>query len=125
MTSFLEDMNHAGLLQPLDEHLFDAASAVSGSGPAFLYMFLEAMADGAVACGVPRSKAMELAAATMVGAGEMYLNSREHPGMLKDAVCSPAGSTIAGIRVLEKGGFRSAVTEAVIATYQRNLEIDK
>ena len=119
------DMAPCGLLDPLDEHLIDAASAVSGSGPAYMYVFLEALADGAVACGIPRAKAYEYAAMTMIGSAEMYLNTRTHPGALKDAVCSPGGSTIAGLRAMEEGGFRSAAMEAVIATYKRNKELGK
>jgi pyrroline-5-carboxylate reductase len=83
------------------------------------------MADGAVACGVPRAKAMEYAAMTMVGAGELYLQTHTHPGALKDAVCSPKGSTIAGIRALEQHGFRGAVMDCVMATYARNKEVAK
>lgn len=125
LDSFLQDMAPCGRVAQLDEHLMDAGSALSGSGPAYLYVFLEAMADGAVACGIPRAKAMEYAAATMTGAAEMYLATGQHPGALKDAVCSPMGSTIAGIRALEARNFRSAVMECVCATYQRNLELGK
>ena len=119
LADWLADMAPCGLLDPLDEHLIDAASAVSGSGPAYMYVFLEALADGAVACGVPRAKAYEYAAMTMVGSAEMYLQTKTHPGALKDAVCSPGGSTIAGLRAMEEGGFRSAAMEGVIATYKR------
>ncbi len=122
-SAWLADMADCGLLDQLEEHLMDAASALSGSGPAYLYIMLEAMADGAVACGLPRAKAMDYAAMTMVGAAQMYLQTRQHPGALKDAVCSPGGSTIAGVRALEKGGLRSAAMECVAATYQRNKEL--
>ena len=125
LADWLADMAPCGLLDPLDEHLIDAASAVSGSGPAYMYVFLEALADGAVACGVPRAKAYEYAAMTMVGSAEMYLQTKTHPGALKDAVCSPGGSTIAGLRAMEEGGFRSAAMEGVIATYKRNKELGK
>ena len=124
-SGWLEDMRFCGLLDALDETLIDAASALSGSGPAYLYVMLEAMADGAVACGLPRAKAMEYAAMTMVGAGEMYLQTKAHPGALKDAVCSPGGSTICGLRALEDKGFRGAAMDCVIATYQRNKELGK
>jgi pyrroline-5-carboxylate reductase len=90
-----------------------------------MYVFLEALADGAVACGIPRSKAMEYAAMTMAGAAQMYLQTHTHPGALKDAVCSPGGSTIAGIRALEQHGFRGAAMDCVIATYHRNRELGK
>jgi len=122
---FLEDMAPAGRLEALDESLMDAGSALSGSSPAFAYIFMEALADGAVACGIPRAKAIDLAAATLAGAAELVMATGQHPGALKDAVCSPKGSTIAGIRALEERGFRSAVTEAVCATYDRNLELGK
>ena len=122
---WLRDMAPSGIMDPLDESLIDAASALSGSGPAYLYILIEALADGAVACGIPRAKAMEYAAATMVGAGEMYLATHTHPGALKDAVCSPKGSTIQGLRILEQRGFRSAATDCVIATYEKNKEIAK
>ena len=120
-----DDLQECGLLDPLDEHLIDAASALSGSGPAYAYLFLEALADGAVACGIPRAKALEYAAATLVGAGEIYLSTRQNPGALKDAVCSPGGSTIEGIRALEQHGFRVAVIDCVIAAYKRNKELGK
>ena len=122
---FLRDMAPAGLLDPLEERLIDAGSAISGSGPAYVYMFIEALADGAVACGIPRAKALEYAAATVIGAGEMVLATGQHPGALKDAVCSPGGSTIAGVRALENHGFRAAAMEAVIATCNRNKELGK
>ncbi len=117
------DMRFCGLLDNLDEHLMDAAGALSGSGPAYLCVLLEALADGAVACGLPRAKALDYAAATMAGTAEMFLQEHQHPGAMKDAVCSPGGSTIAGLRQLEAGGFRGAAMECVIAAYQRNLEL--
>ena len=122
---FLRDLAPAGLLDPLEERLIDAGSAISGSGPAYVYMFIEALADGAVACGIPRAKALEYAAATVIGAGEMVLATGQHPGALKDAVCSPGGSTIAGVRALENHGLRAAAMEAVIATCNRNKELGK
>ena len=125
LQDWLHDMRFCGMVDPLDESLIDAASAVSGSGPAYMYVFLEALADGAVACGVPRAKAYEYAAMTMIGSAEMYLTTKTHPGALKDAVCSPGGSTIAGLRAMEEGGFRSAAMEGVIATFLRNKELGK
>ena len=125
LADWLTDMRFSGKLDALEERLIDAGSALSGSGPAYVYMFIEALADGAVACGIPRAKAMEYAAATVIGAGEMVLATNQHPGALKDAVCSPGGSTIAGIRALENQGFRAAAMEAVIATYNRNKELGK
>ena len=125
LADWLADMAPCGLLDNLEERLIDAASALSGSGPAYMYMFLEALADGAVACGIPRAKAYEYAAMTMVGSAEMYLATKQHPGALKDAVCSPCGSTIAGLRALEQHGFRGAAMDCVIATYNRNKELGK
>lgn len=121
--AWLWDMQPCGLLDELEERLIDGASALAGSGPAYMYVFLEALADGAVACGIPRDKAMEYAAMTMAGAAEMYLKTRDHPGKLKDAVCSPGGSTIAGIRVLEQHGFRGAAMDCVVAAWQKNKEL--
>ena len=125
LADWLADMTPCGLVDALEERLIDAASALSGSGPAYAYIFLEALADGAVACGIPRAKAYEYAAMTMAGSAEMYLNTKQHPGALKDAVCSPGGSTIAGVKALEKGGFRAAVMNCVAATCNRNKELGK
>ena len=122
---WLEEMEMCGLLDPLEERLMDAASALSGSGPAYLYLMLEAMADGGVACGLPRAKALDYAAMTMAGAAEIYLSTHTHPGALKDAVCSPGGSTIAGVRVLEERGFRGAAMDCVCAAYAKNKELGK
>ena len=125
LDDWLEDMAPCGLVDMLEERLIDAASALSGSGPAYAYIFLEALADGAVACGIPRAKAYEYAAMTMAGSAEMYLQTKQHPGALKDAVCSPGGSTIAGLKALEEGGFRAAVMNCVAATCNRNKELGK
>lgn len=123
--AFCERISGAGTLDPIPEHLIDAASALAGCGPAFVDLFLEALADGAVACGLPRAKALLYAAQTVEGAAKTARLSGEHPGRLKDVVCSPAGSTIQGVRALEKGGFRSAAMEAVIAAYEKNLALKK
>lgn len=125
LAEVLADLRFAGTPEALDEKLIDAACAVSGCGPAYMYLFLEAMADGAVACGVPREKALRYAAATMAGAAQMVLATGQHPGQLKDAVCSPGGSTIAGVKALEEQGFRGAVMDAVAAAYRRNQELGK
>ena len=98
LNDFLTDMQFAGQLDCISEGLIDAATAVAGCGPAFMYMFLEAMADGGVACGLTRDKALDYAAATMAGAAEMYKQTHLHPGALKDSVCSPGGSTIEGVK---------------------------
>lgn len=123
LADWLRDMAPCGLVDGLEERLMDAFSALSGSGPAYIYVFLEALADGAVSCGIPREKAMEYAAMTMAGSARMYLSTHQHPGTLKDAVCSPGGSTIAGIRQLEEHGFRAAAMECVIAACERNHQL--
>ena len=125
LESWLSDMRDCGRLDELEERLIDAASALSGAGPAYMYVFLEALADGAVACGIPRAKAYEYAAMTMSGAAEMVLATGQHPGALKDAVCSPGGSTIVGIRALEDHGFRGAVMDCVIKSFAKNKELGK
>ena len=125
LSDWLADMGFCGLLDALEERLMDAASALSGSGPAFMYLLIEALADGAVACGIPRAKAIEYAAMTMAGSAEMVLATHQHPGALKDAVCSPGGSTIVGVQTLENHGFRGAAMDCVIDTYRRNLEMGK
>ena len=125
LADFLADMDASGILDPVEERLFDAAGTVSGCGPAYLYMFIEAMADGAVSCGVPRAQAMKYAAATMAGAAEMVLQTGLHPGQLKDNVCSPGGSTIAGVKALEDGAFRSTVINCIQAATKRNSELGK
>lgn len=125
LADWRRDMAPCGLLDQLEERLIDAASAISGSGPAYMYVFLEALADGAVACGIPRAKAYEYAAMTMAGSAEMFLQTHQHPGILKDAVCSPGGSTIAGLRALESRAFRAAAMDCVIAAYNRNKELGK
>ena len=125
LADFLYDMECSGAMERTPEYLFDTAGTVTGCGPAYVYMFIEAMADGAVACGVPRKQAMEYAAATMLGAAEMVLQSGQHPGALKDTVCSPGGSTIAGVKVLEDGAFRAAVMNCIMAAAKRNEELGK
>ena len=117
---FLEAMAGAGRFSVLPETLMDAGTAVAGCGPAFVDLFLEALADGGVACGLPRATAMEYAVQMLIGSAKLVLESGKHPGVLKDAVCSPGGSTIQGVRALEQAGFRSAVMEAVIAAYEKS-----
>ena len=123
LAEFKTLMVFSGLLDDLPEHLIDAASAVSGCGPAYAYMFVEALADGAVKCGVPRAKAVRYAAQMLLGSAELVLESGQHPGALKDAVCSPGGSTIAGVAALEDRGFRGAAIAAVEAAHRRTKEL--
>jgi len=125
LTQFCENLEFAGMLDRLEEKLIDAGSAVAGCGPAFACLFAEALADGAVACGLPRKKAMEYAAQMLMGSARLILESGQHPGALKDAVCSPGGSTIAGVRALEQGAFRASVMNAVEAAYKRTKELGK
>lgn len=122
---FLSLMSQAGVCEKLEEKFIDAGSAVSGCGPAFAYLFVEALADGGVECGLPRDKALELAAQTVSGAAEMVLKSGKHPAELKDNVCSPGGTTIAGVHALEQGAFRNCAMSAVTAAYKRTLELKK
>ena len=118
---FRKLMAASGLVEELDEHQMEAACGVTGCGPAFAAMFVEALADGAVACGLPRAKAIRYAAQMLEGSARMLLESGEHPGALKDRVCSPGGSTIQGVRKLEERAFRGAVTDAVIATWEKEF----
>ena len=122
---FLADMSGAGKFSLLPEHLIDAGSAVSGCGPAFVDLFIEALADGGVACGLPRAKALEFAAQMVLGSAKLVLETGKHPGELKDAVCSPGGTTIQGVRVLEEQGFRAAAMDAVIAAYEKTVAMKK
>ena len=123
--AFCKLFAEAGKLFALDEKLIDAGSALSGCGPAFVYLFVEALADGGVACGLPRPVAMELAAGTVLGSAKTVLETGVHPGALKDAVCSPAGSTIEGVKALETAGFRAAAMEAVVKAFERTKELGK
>lgn len=102
------------------EHLLDAVTGLSGSGPAYVFLFIEALADGGVRNGLPRAAAIELAAQTVKGAAEMVLTTGKHPGELKDMVTSPAGTTIAGVSALERGAFRGTVIDAVTAATERS-----
>lgn len=111
----------SGIVDELEENLLDAATGVTGCGPAFAALFVEALADGAVACGLPRRKALDYAAGMLKGSAELLLQTGEHPGSLKDRVCSPAGSTIQGVRTLEESAFRAAVMNAVIAAYEKEF----
>ncbi len=105
------------------EPLLDAVTAVSGSGPAFACLMIEALADGGVRVGLPRDLAMTLAAQTLLGTAKMVLETGMHPGALKDQVASPAGTTIAGLHALERGGLRGVLMDAVEAAYERSIEL--
>ena len=103
----------------------DTVIGVSGSSPAYVYMFIEAMADAAVADGMPRAQAYKFAAQSVLGSAKMVLETGKHPGELKDAVCSPGGTTIEAVAALEKNGFRSAVIEAQRACVKKSIEMSK
>jgi pyrroline-5-carboxylate reductase len=107
----------------LDEKLIDAVTALSGSGPAFQFVILDALADGGVRAGLPRDVAVELAAQTMRGAARMVLETREHPARLKDAVATPGGCTVEGLLELEEGGVRAALIKAVVRAARRAGEL--
>lgn len=113
----------AGVLDRLPEELMDAGSALSGCGPAFVYQFIEALSDGGVECGLPRDKALLYAARTLEGAAALLLDLGTHPAALKDAVCSPGGSTIAGVHALEARGMRAAVMDAVCSSFERTRQL--
>ena len=103
-----------GTYRLVDEKLMNAVTCASGSSPAYVYMFIEAMADAAVAGGMPRQQAYKFAAQAVLGSAKMVLETGKHPGELKDMVCSPAGTTIQAVRVLEEKGMRSSVIEAMM-----------
>jgi pyrroline-5-carboxylate reductase len=119
----LKILEGSGLTVTLEEKYFDAVTGLSGSGPGFVFLFIEALADGGVRAGLPRDKALQFAAHTVLGSAAMLLITGKHPGELKDMVTSPGGTTIAGITTLEKSAFRGAVIGAVEAAWQRAAEL--
>ena len=125
LTQFLSILSTAGKLYPLEETLMDAGSAVSGCGPAFSYLFIDALADGGVTCGLSRPDALNFAAQTVLGAAQMILATGKHPDQLKNEVCSPGGSTIQGVRTLEQRALRAACMDAVIAAFDKTRELGK
>lgn len=114
-----------GAVMQLEEKLLDAAVAVNGSAPAYVFMMIEAMADAAVQSGIPRDKAYILASQTVAGAAEMVLETEYHPAQLKDMVCSPGGTTIEATAVLEKRGFRNAIIEAMNSCTEKSKKLSK
>lgn len=120
---FLKILKKAGKLDNLPEALIDAGCALSGCGPAFVDLFIEALSDAGVKCGLPRDKAILYAAQTLLGASRLVIETGTHPATLKDAVCSPGGSTIAGVHALEESGFRGATMDAVCAAFERTKEL--
>lgn len=119
----MEILGSFGETEVVPEHLMDAVVSTSGSSPAYVFMLIEAMADAAVAYGMPRTQAYKFAAQAVMGSAKMVLETGKHPGELKDMVCSPAGTTIEAVRILEERGFRSAVIEAMreCAEVSRNM----
>ena len=109
-----------GVVQLVPERLIDAVIAVSGSSPAYVFMFIDAMADAAVKLGMPRQMAIESAAQAVMGSAKMVLDTKLHPAVLKDQVCSPGGTTIEAVQVLEENGMRSAVIKAMVACAEKN-----
>ena len=116
-------LNAVGRGLALEEKLLDAVTGLSGSGPAFVYVIIEALADGGVRMGLPRPVAQTLAAQTVLGAAQMVLETDQHPGSLKDAVASPGGTTIAGLHALERGKLRGTLMDAVEAATLRSQEL--
>ena len=109
----------------IPEHLMDVVTAVSGSSPAYVFMFIEAMADAAVAGGMPRQQAYKFAAQAVLGSAKMVLETGKHPGELKDMVCSPAGTTIDAVAILEKDGFRNSIIDAMVGCMNKSKELGK
>ena len=122
---FVRDMQYSGKLYKIDESLMDAGCSVSGCGPAFMYTFASAVAKGGVECGLSNEQAIEFAAATMMGAAKMLLDSDKTPDELTSAVCSKGGSTIEGVTVLKNSEFESIVIDCIKAAYKRNQELGK
>ncbi len=116
----LELMSSFGKASSVPESMIDVVGAVSGSSPAYVFMFIEAMADAAVAAGMPRAQAYEFAAQAVYGSAKLVLEGGKHPGELKDMVCSPGGTTIQGVRVLEERGMRAAVMDALLACVEKS-----
>lgn len=114
-----------GKAEIVPEKLMDVVTGLSGSGPAFVFLFIEALADGAVLDGMPRNQAYTFAAQTVLGSAQLALETGKHPGELKDMVCSPGGTTIAGVAALEEGAFRSTVMKCVNAATAKSIELGK
>ncbi len=119
----MEMFRHAGLLEKMPESGLEIAGVIGGCVPAYAYMFVEAMDDGAVSCGMPREQAIRFVAQAVKGACGLVLTSGKHPEQLKDEVCSPAGTTICGVRALEENGFRNAAIQSVVKPFERSKQL--
>lgn len=124
LNEFKNALQFAGKLDEIDEGLINSATAVSGCGPAFVYLFAEAMADAGVDCGLPREKALEYAFQTILGAAKLMQTSGKHPSVLRDEVCSPGGSTIEGVHALEDNNFRDVVKLAIKASFDKTNKLN-
>ena len=125
VNTILQALCHAGRFDRIEETQMDAATAAAGCSPAYAYMFIDAIAQGAEACGLPREKALVYAAEAVAGAAQLLLTSGKEPSDLKNAVCSPGGSTLAGVKVLEEEGFVKITADAICSAYKRNIELGK
>lgn len=125
LEEFTHIMKSVGRFDKIKESEMDECTVAAGCTPAYAYMFIEALADGAVMAGVSREKAIKYSAQAVIGAASMILETGIHPGELKDAVCSPGGSTIVGVAELEKNGLRNAAIQAVLASYYKNKDLGK
>ena len=123
--TFIDVMGAAGVFTSIDEERIDAGSAISGCGPAFAYMFIDALADGGAECGLTREEAIGYAAQALIGAARMVQENDKPPKQLRDEVCSPGGSTIEGVKALENGAFSATVASAVKASYKKTCELGK
>lgn len=125
LQSFVSDMKYSGTLDLIDEELIDAGCSVSGCGPAFMFMFIDALAKAGESIGLSREQAIKYAATTMLGSAKLLLNSDKTPEELKQAVCSKGGSTIMGVNTFEDGGLYELTEKAVNASFERNKELGK
>lgn len=123
--TFLEMLATAGLVVKVDESKIDAGCAISGCGPAYVCMFLDAMVDGAIRCGLPKDTALALSLQTVIGTGVLAKETEHNPSLLKLDVCSPAGSTIEGVTALERNNFRFSIIDAITVAYQRTKDMSK
>ena len=122
---FLRIMEKGGVIEEFPEKLIDAGTAISGCGPAFCFMFADALADGGVLAGIPKDKALSLAIQTMIGSARLMAETGMSPAVLKDKVTSPGGSTIEGVKALEEGAFRATVINAAVASYEKTKKLGK